>query len=162
VRSVTAEEALADPYFAGLHDPAREPTAEPISKLEFEFEKRKLTVEEVRELIYREVLEYHPQAKREASGGEAASNFVFPSAVDAFKRQFAHLEGASAAGGGAGAVEGAGPVRELRRQAQSMPREQMAGYRHETSKHLLRSDTINTHDPHAAGAPGTEADAMAE
>ena len=50
----------------GLHNPAREPLAEPISKLEYEFEKRKLTVEEVRDLIYREVLEYHPQIKREA------------------------------------------------------------------------------------------------
>ena len=53
----TAEEALLDPYFAGLHNPAREPHAEPISKLEYEFEKHKLTVDEVRDLIYREVLE---------------------------------------------------------------------------------------------------------
>ena len=49
-RRATAEEALTDPYFAGLHDPAREPVAEPISRREFEFEKRKLSVEEVRDL----------------------------------------------------------------------------------------------------------------
>ena len=47
-RRPNAEEALEDPYFAGLHNPAREPVAEPISKLEFEFEKRKLSVEEAR------------------------------------------------------------------------------------------------------------------
>ena len=48
LRRPNAEEALEDPYFAGLHNPAREPVAEPISKLEFEFEKRKLSVEEAR------------------------------------------------------------------------------------------------------------------
>ncbi len=60
------------------------------------------------------------QAKREYLSGEPASNFVFPSAVDAFKKQFAHLEGAAS-----GAPGGAGASRELRRQAQSLPREQM-------------------------------------
>ena len=93
--------------------------AEPISKLEYEFEKRKLTVDEVRDLIYREVLEYHPQAKREYTTGEAASRFMFPSAVDNFKRQFAHLES------GLAGASGGGAARELRRQAQSLPREQM-------------------------------------
>lgn len=46
--SPAAEEALADPYFAGLSQPSREPSAQPISKLAFEFERRKLVVEEVR------------------------------------------------------------------------------------------------------------------
>lgn len=108
----TAEEALEDPYLTGLHNPAREPVAEPVSKMEFEFERRKLSVEEVRDLIYREALEYHPQAKREYYSGESPSRFQFPSAVDNFKRQFAHLEG--------------GGARDLRRQANSLPREQMA------------------------------------
>ena len=44
---------------------------------------------QVRDLIYREALEYHPQAKREYYSGEAPSRFVFPSAVDNFKRQCA-------------------------------------------------------------------------
>ena len=149
---VTAEEALTDPYFAGLHDPAREPVAEPISRREFEFEKRKLSVEEVRDLIYREALEYHPAAKREFyNTSEAPSGFVFPSAVDNFKRQFAHLEGGGLPAGSPGAV------RELRRQAQSLPREQMNAYRHEAGAHLARSDTINTHDPHTGKAVGDAA-----
>nr|BAK08351.1 predicted protein [Hordeum vulgare subsp. vulgare] len=38
----TADEALTDPYFTGLANSEREPIAQPISKLEFEFEKRKL------------------------------------------------------------------------------------------------------------------------
>ncbi len=44
----SSEEALADPYFAGLSQPGREPSAQPVSKLSFDFERRKLTTDEVR------------------------------------------------------------------------------------------------------------------
>ncbi|ESQ39987.1 hypothetical protein EUTSA_v10000832mg [Eutrema salsugineum] len=50
----SAEEALADPYFQGLANVDYEPSRQPISKLEFEFERRKLTRDDVRELMYRE------------------------------------------------------------------------------------------------------------
>ncbi|XP_030460093.2 mitogen-activated protein kinase 9-like isoform X1 [Syzygium oleosum] len=88
----TAEEALADPYFHGLANLEREPSAQPISKLEFEFERRKLTKDDVRELIYREILEYHPQMLQEYLRGGDQISFMYPSGVDRFKRQFAHLE----------------------------------------------------------------------
>lgn len=88
----TAEEALADPYFRGLSRVSREPVAQPITKLEFEFERRRVTKEDVRELIYREILEYHPQMLKEYLNGTDRTNFMYPSAVDHFKRQFAHLE----------------------------------------------------------------------
>lgn len=39
--------AVADPYFSGLSQPGREPSAQPVSKLSFEFERRKLTTDEV-------------------------------------------------------------------------------------------------------------------
>jgi serine/threonine protein kinase len=52
----SAEEALADPYFNGLSSKVREPSTQPISKLEFEFERKKLTKDDIRELIYREVM----------------------------------------------------------------------------------------------------------
>lgn len=48
-------QALADPYFCGLANLEHEPSKQPISKLEFDFERRKLTKDDVRELIYREV-----------------------------------------------------------------------------------------------------------
>lgn len=51
-------QALADPYFQGLANVEREPSTEPISKLEFEFDRRKLAKDDVRELIYREVQSY--------------------------------------------------------------------------------------------------------
>ncbi|KAE8683522.1 hypothetical protein F3Y22_tig00111201pilonHSYRG00036 [Hibiscus syriacus] len=50
----TTDEALADLYFYGLANVDREPSTQPISKLEFEFERRKLAKDDVRELIYRE------------------------------------------------------------------------------------------------------------
>eukprot|EP01026_Neomeris_dumetosa_P030082 TRINITY_DN24164_c0_g1_i14.p1 TRINITY_DN24164_c0_g1~~TRINITY_DN24164_c0_g1_i14.p1 ORF type:complete len:480 (+),score=62.01 TRINITY_DN24164_c0_g1_i14:412-1851(+) len=89
----TAEEALADPYFKGLANIAREPAAEPISKLAFDFEKRKVSIPEVRELIYKEALEYHPKMKEEYNkNGNPLGNFVYPSAAEYLKRQFAILE----------------------------------------------------------------------
>lgn len=51
-------QALADPYFYGLANLETEPSKQPISKLEFDFEKRRLTKNDVRELIYREVCSY--------------------------------------------------------------------------------------------------------
>ncbi|GMH29274.1 hypothetical protein Nepgr_031117 [Nepenthes gracilis] len=88
----TAEEALADPYFKGLAKVEREPSAQPVTKMEFEFERRRMTKEDVRELIYREILEYHPKMLKEYLEGEEPIGFMYPSAVDHFKKQFAYLE----------------------------------------------------------------------
>lgn len=88
----SAEEALADPYFKGLAKVEREPSAQPVTKMEFEFERRRITKEDVRELIYREILEYHPQMLKEFLDGSEPTSFMYPSAVDHFKKQFAYLE----------------------------------------------------------------------
>ncbi|KAK2662145.1 hypothetical protein Ddye_000719 [Dipteronia dyeriana] len=88
----TAEEALADPYFKGLSKVEREPSCQPISKMEFEFERRRVTKEDIRELIFREILEYHPQLLKDYMNGTERTNFLYPSAVDQFRKQFANLE----------------------------------------------------------------------
>lgn len=46
-----------------------------------------------RSLCCREVLEYHPQVLSDYERGVLGRNFQYPSALDNFKRQFAHLEG---------------------------------------------------------------------
>ncbi|KAF7096488.1 hypothetical protein CFC21_098423 [Triticum aestivum] len=88
----SAEEALADPYFNGLAKVEREPSCQPIPKIEFEFEGRRVTKEDIKELIFEEILEYHPQLLKEHISGTDRRNFVHLSAVDQFKKRFAELE----------------------------------------------------------------------
>ncbi|KAL7251918.1 hypothetical protein ACSBR1_013718 [Camellia fascicularis] len=110
----SAEEALADPYFKNLARVEREPSAQPVTKMEFEFERRRVTKEDVRELIYREILEYHPKMLKEYLEGEEPTGFMYPSAVDQFKKQFAYLEEHYGNGGTAAPPE--------RQHASSLPR----------------------------------------
>ncbi|KAF8408973.1 hypothetical protein HHK36_005043 [Tetracentron sinense] len=109
----TAEEALADPYFKGLAKVEREPSCLPITTIEFEFERRRMTKEVIQELIFREILEYHPQLLKDYMKGTERTKFLYPSAVDQFRKQFAYLE----ENGGK-----SGPVIPLERKHVSLPR----------------------------------------
>jgi hypothetical protein len=71
-------QALADPYFKGLAKVEREPSCQPISKMEFDFEQRKFTKEDVKELIFREILEYHPQILKNYVNGSEKTSFLYP------------------------------------------------------------------------------------
>ncbi|CAA6671342.1 unnamed protein product [Spirodela intermedia] len=62
----------------GLSKVEREPSCHPISKIEFEFERRRVTKEDIRELIFREILEYYPQLLKDYNSGAERSNFLYP------------------------------------------------------------------------------------
>jgi len=117
----SCEELLADPYFDSLrgHDAAAAAAeAEDslprggLSRMDWTFEAKALKVEQLRELMYDEIALYHPDLPPRGNG----SCFNFPSAIDAFKRQFAFLEmGGSSSGNGGGKV--------LLNKSQSLPKE---------------------------------------
>ncbi|KAK4482904.1 hypothetical protein RD792_010077, partial [Penstemon davidsonii] len=133
----SAEEALADPYFRNLARVEREPSAQPVTKMEFEFERRRITKEDVRELIYREILEYHPKMLKEFLEGSEPTGFMYPSAVDKFKKQFAYLEEHYGKGGAATA---AAPPAE-RQHSSSLPRFSVSIFAHRPC--VLYSDNSN-------------------
>jgi mitogen-activated protein kinase 1/3 len=43
--------------------------------MEFEFERRRATKEDIKELIFQEILEYHPQLLKEHISGTERPNF---------------------------------------------------------------------------------------
>ncbi|MCO5587763.1 hypothetical protein L7F22_041715 [Adiantum nelumboides] len=131
----TAEEALSDPYFKGLSKVEREPSAQPINKLEFEFERRKISKEDVRELIYREILEYHPQMLKDHLRGKGSGRFMYPSTADQFKRQFTTLE--------EDYLKGAPSIPPEREHA-SLPRERVLDFREVGSKLSQESEKPHT------------------
>jgi len=57
-------DALNDLYLAQLHFTEDEPTRGPVSYEEFEFERRKITMEVLREELFREALHYHPEKRK--------------------------------------------------------------------------------------------------
>nr|ABP02624.1 Protein kinase [Medicago truncatula] len=75
----SSEEALSDPYFHDLSNIDHEPSTQPISKFEF---------------LNSRILEYQPQMLEEylRGGDQTRFMFMYPSGVDRFNRQFAHLE----------------------------------------------------------------------
>ncbi|KAF0904986.1 hypothetical protein E2562_039306 [Oryza meyeriana var. granulata] len=128
----SAEEALADPYFNGLAKVEREPSCQPIPKMEFEFERRRATKEDIKDLIFREILEYHPQLLTEHISGAERPNFLHLSAVDQFRKQFSQVEEN---------VNGSGAAVSLQRKHSSLPRSTIVhsaaipskGYKHAVS-----------------------------
>ncbi|KAI4373236.1 hypothetical protein MLD38_011384 [Melastoma candidum] len=144
---ISAEEALADPYFYGLADIENEPSMNPISKMEFEFERRKLTKDDVRELIYREILEYHPQMLQEHLQGKEQIHFMYPSGVDQFKEQFAQLEESP------GKAQKSTP---LHRKHTSVPRERVCNSLEETDEQSTHSGRDTSSSSSSHGTPPSE------
>lgn len=60
-KRITAAETLQHPYLALLHCMEDEPTRTPLDTADFEFERRKIDMEALREEIFLEALRYNPQ-----------------------------------------------------------------------------------------------------
>jgi|TARA_B110000305_G_C19372826_1_gene605420 serine/threonine protein kinase len=56
---ITIAEALKHPYLKALHYPDDEPTTEPVSAFDFDFEKYSLSKEDFKDLIFEEIMLYH-------------------------------------------------------------------------------------------------------
>jgi len=65
---ITVAEALSHAYLKQLHFPDDEPTTEPVSPFDFDFEKYSLSKEDFKDLMYEEIMLYHSD--------EAAYNYI--------------------------------------------------------------------------------------
>ena len=60
---ITVDDALEHPYLSALHCPDDEPTTEPVSAFDFEFEIYDLKREDYKDLLYEEVMLYQSDEK---------------------------------------------------------------------------------------------------
>jgi serine/threonine protein kinase len=65
---ITVEDALKHPYLRQLSCPEDEPTTELVSAFDFDFEKYSLSKEDLKDLIFEEIMLYHSD--------EAATNYI--------------------------------------------------------------------------------------
>ena len=56
---------MQHPYLTDLHLPEDEPTAQPVSLFDFEYETQALTVTDLRDLVFEEILLHHFRDKKE-------------------------------------------------------------------------------------------------
>ena len=64
-RRITVEQALEHPYLEEFRNADDEPTTEPVSMFDFAFEREVLTMRELKDMIYEEILLYHFPRKME-------------------------------------------------------------------------------------------------
>jgi mitogen-activated protein kinase 1/3/mitogen-activated protein kinase 6 len=80
-KRITVEEALQNPYLSQLHCPDDEPSRSPLELADFEFERRKIDMEALRQEIFLEALRYYPD-KRERYFEEQINSGKMYSVVD--------------------------------------------------------------------------------
>ncbi|OHT14964.1 CMGC family protein kinase [Tritrichomonas foetus] len=60
-RRIDVEKALKHPFFQRLHDPFEEPVAVPMK--DFDFEKPEVTMEQLKQLLWEQIIHFHPEFK---------------------------------------------------------------------------------------------------
>ena len=73
-KRISVTDALAHPYLAQLHFPDDEPTCEPVSAFDFDFEKFSLAKDEYKDLIYEEIMLYHSDEAAQSYMTQKQSN----------------------------------------------------------------------------------------
>lgn len=58
-KRITVQQALEHPFFAEFHDPDDEPVADRLLPFDFNFDDYDLTAEQLKDLLYEEVMLYH-------------------------------------------------------------------------------------------------------
>jgi serine/threonine protein kinase len=60
-KRITVVDALSHPFLAELHCPEDEPTIDPVSAFDFDFEIYELKNTDYKELLYDEIMLYHSE-----------------------------------------------------------------------------------------------------
>lgn len=61
LKRISIEDALKHPYMKKLHVPEDEPSGQPVSRFDFDFELYSLKTNEYKELIFEEIQLYHDE-----------------------------------------------------------------------------------------------------
>ena len=91
------DEALSHPYFSSLHCKEDEPVTRPVSKFDFLFENQILTVKELKNLVYDEILLYHFPEKVESY---TEAKLTFEKEQKSMKQSILSQRGCSSLSGG--------------------------------------------------------------
>ena len=60
-KRITIKEALDHPFLAEFHDPEDEPETEKLDPYDFDFEYYELTTDQLKDLLYDEIMLYHDE-----------------------------------------------------------------------------------------------------
>lgn len=80
---ITAADALALPYFDEFRSLGLGATTAPLEERQFQFERRRLTMEDMRKEFMREIMEYHPELRE---GTQRRGRYLTPSPADQFQQ----------------------------------------------------------------------------
>jgi len=64
-RRITIAEALEHPFLQEFHDPEDEPVTDKLDSYDFDFEYYELTTEQLKDLLYDEIMLYHDEKRLE-------------------------------------------------------------------------------------------------
>eukprot|EP00828_Plagiopyla_frontata_P047737 TRINITY_DN8920_c0_g2_i2.p1 TRINITY_DN8920_c0_g2~~TRINITY_DN8920_c0_g2_i2.p1 ORF type:complete len:298 (+),score=40.30 TRINITY_DN8920_c0_g2_i2:122-895(+) len=80
-KRITVNEALNHPYLATFHCPEDEPVTKPVEPVDFEFEAHALTLQQLKDMIYEEILLYHYGSFKTEYEQKKAKNISFISHI---------------------------------------------------------------------------------